>query len=383
MKIRGIIYTLLFITAISIPLIFCDFGKDRVSAIDNKLLANFPELSDIKGNPARFFSRFNDWFNDSTGFREPMIKLYISLSNSKWLNKVRYKEGTNVFLYGEDGHIYFADTNGWLISKFQGKPFLSDNELIDFSNRIEMINKYLAPQGIPLLFMICPDKETIYPEFYPKSIIKGAEPNQLEVFTNYLKKNTNAVVFNISNGLFSQKENFLLYPKLDTLADAPYDAAHYNQIAAFFGYQELMKYINIYFPQMNAFELSDVVIRHEDYGPNVKLNPENITSMELDKTFFSNINLDRPYLSHINAAYQNNNKNLPVLLFLRDSYTYFNYIEQYIPQHFGKSILLHNPNIKYIKEYLDFFKPDIVIIESGERGLINFYNHLKKTIEFN
>ena len=383
MNIRVTFYLIVFLIIIAIPLIFCDFSKDRISIEENRRLANFPELSDIKNAPIKFLNGFDDWFKDSTGFRDSMIKLYKAAFNNQWLNKVRYREGINVYLYGDEGHIYYSDMihanrDGWLMSIFQGKPILPETEANYFSGKLEHINTYLNSLGIPMLVMLCPNKETVYPEFYPKSIVKGPEPNSLDLFTNYLNENTGATVFNINKALIDQKENFLLFPKRDTLFDAPTYVAHYNQIGAFFGYQELMRHIKRYYPEINIFNLADTDIVHDDNEPNVLLKPENISAINLGTSFFDDIPLDRPYLTAQNAAYENENKKLPTILFLRDSYTYNTYNEIFIVQHFSKTILIHYRNISNIKEYIEIFKPAIVVLEAGERGLFDLLEHLKK-----
>ena len=121
--------------------------------------------------------------------------------------------------------------------------------------------------------------------------------------------------------------------------------------------------------------ISDIEIKYEDLGPVVTLNPEKVTSRRLDPSFFDNVNINRPF-SIDNTAYENDNPDLPVILFLRDSYTFINYTEKYIPQHFGRSIFIHNRNTKHFEEYIDYFKPDIVVLESGERGLRIFADHV-------
>ena len=57
------------------------------------------------------------------------------------------------------------------------------------------ISRFLGQKNIPLLVMFCPDKESVYPEYYPKSIKRGPEPIQLDIITEYLNEQTTADVF--------------------------------------------------------------------------------------------------------------------------------------------------------------------------------------------
>jgi len=63
---------------------------------------------------------------------------------------------------------------------------------------------------------------------------------------------------------------------------------------------------------------------------------------------------------------------------LRDSYTAEAYIGKYLANHFGKTIMIHWSNMGHIKEYIDRYKPDIIVFESAERELDGFVNAVAK-----
>jgi len=345
-----------------LPLVFVDLSSDRISIKENRMLAERPKLADIKNHPRHFVRQFDDWFKDSTGFREQLLALYNVVSKNKWLNNnVQYSDGQYVYLIGEQGHHYFAEVEGRLIPFFQGKPVLSDEKLANMANKLEMVKTYLDSKGIPLVVMLCTDKESVYPEFYPKSIKRGPEPIQLDIITDYLKDHTSADVFNIKKALLAEKDNYLLYNVSSG------DLTHYNVIGAFFAYRELMKHINIHFPQLFPFELGDIEISYNENGiPHISLKTEK-TYKALDPSFFDDVNL--PFTSQ-SEVYENINPNLPVILCFRDSYLGEEFVGKYIARHFGKTILIHYYiNIDHIDEYITKYKPDIVLFESAERQL--------------
>jgi hypothetical protein len=297
--------------------------------------------------------------------------LYQVIDKNKWLNAVvQYTDGQYVYLIGEKGHHYFAHVNGFLIPKFQGKQFLSDEQLANMADKLEMVKTYLDGKGIPLVVMFCTDKESVYPEFYPKSIKRGTEPIQLDIITNYLQENTSVDIFNIRQALLAEKNNYLLYYKIDTMAFTG-DFAHYNQIGAFFAYCELMKHINIHFPRIVPFELSDIEISYDEKErPKVTLK-SGFTYQKRDLLFSDNAD---PVLFPTEriTAYENKNSDLPVILFFHDSYSAEGYIGKYFAQQLGKAIFIPFANISYIQEYITQFKPDIVVFESAERELGGF-----------
>jgi len=372
MRVFNVCFTVVFMGMLTLPLVFVDLSSDRVSVGENRMLAAPPDLTDIISHPGVFIKDFDAWFKDSTGFRERLIKLYNVIDKNKWLNSdIRYTDGKYVFLVGERGHHYFAHVDGFLIPKFQGKQFLSDEQLANMAVKLQEVKAYLDKKGIPLVVMLCTDKESVYPEFYPKSIKRGLEPIQLDKITKYLQGNTSVDVFNIRQALLAEKNNYPLYYVVDDRSFAS-DFGHYTQLGAFFAYRELMKHINIYFPWIVPYELSDLNIDYDGKGiPRVSFKT-GITYKRLDSSFFDDVEVDRSIWG--NDAYENTNQSLPVILFLRDSYAAEEYIGKYFAQHFGKAIFIHFCNKNNLDEYIVRYKPDIVVFESAEFQLPWFAN---------
>jgi hypothetical protein len=373
-------FIVVFMAMLILPLVFVDLSSNRVSVQENRMLADHPKLTDLKHHQRQFIRDFDAWFKDSTGFREQLLTLYNVVGKNKWLNGIRYTNGQYVFLVGEHGHHFVANIDGWHISRWQGKKILSDEQLENMANKLEEIKVYLDSKNIPLVVMFCADKESIYPEYYPKSIIRGPEPIQLDVITNYLKEHTRVDVFNIKQALLAEKDNYLLY-----LVSSG-DFGHYTEIASFFAYRELMKHINKYFPDIVPYELSDIEITYDKKGldgkldPDVSLRTKNYT--KLDSSFFNDVELIRPFIWE-NVAFENSKSDLPVILIFRDSFSGFYYetfeskfITQFIASHFGKAIFIHYNNLEHFEDYIIRYKPDIIVFEVAESALKYFPDYV-------
>jgi hypothetical protein len=363
-----------------IPLVLVDLSPDRISVQENRGLANLPNLTDLKSHPGFFISQFDTWFKDSTGFREQMLNLYNVIDKTKSLGvQIRYVDGQLSYLIGENGHHYFAGTyEVSLISKYQGKQFLSDEQLQTMAVKLEEVKSYLDHKNIPLVVMFCTDKESIYPEYYPKSVKPGPEPIQLEIITSYLQEHTSVNIFNIRQALLEEKDNYLLYAISGNLAAL----SHYNGIGAFFAYRELILHIVSYFPYITPLGLSDVDISYDEKGVhNVSLKEK--TYKKLEPSFFDNTSfIDDPFLGlGFNAAYENLVPDLPVILLLRTSYSNEEYAGKFIAQTFGRTIMTHFSNLEHIEEYIALFKPDIVVFESTEYQLERFANSVARIPE--
>lgn len=373
MKVRilNIFFTAAFMAMILIPLAFINLSGGGISEQENRMLAARPPISYAISDPRDFIKQFDEWFVDNVGFREIMISSYKSLDKIE--KQGRYMDGNYVMLIGENGHHYFAN-NGNMIEKFQGKPVMTDEQLQGMANGLTEIKQYLDERNIPLIVMFCADKETIYPEYYPKSIKRGSEPVQLDIITEYVKNHTDVDIFNIKETLLASKEN---YPVFDKVGDATGILSHYNEIGAFFSYRELIKHINVYMPKIKPFTIDDVDIIYKDKGV-YKNIPDVLLKQELSYRIVESDLLEE-YLNHPSEllVFENNDSALPTILFLCDSYAGSgNYLSRYIPQHFGRTILIHWRNIQNLKKYIDFYKPDIVVFESAERVLKDFANYV-------
>jgi hypothetical protein len=359
MRLFSIGFIAIFILMLVIPLVSVDLSSDRKSAAENRMLANRPALGELKNHPAEFTRQFEVWFKDSTGFREKMIALYKAVESKG--RGVHYENGEVPYVIGEQGHLFLGVT--WLISKFQGKWRLPDGQLPLMAKKLDEIKNYLDARGIGFTVMFCTDKESVYPEFYPKSIARGPEPDYLDMVTGYLKENTGVDVFNIREALLAEKDTYLLYNKT-------YDTAHYNATGSFFAYRELMRHITAFFPEITPFTVEDITISHDTNGiPAISLKQE-VVYKRMDDSFFDDVDTTGQIWGD-HRAFENSTPNQPVLLYLGDSYVW--HLIQYIPQHFGKTIYLPLENMKYFEQYIDTYKPDMVVFESVERVFPYFF----------
>jgi hypothetical protein len=213
----------------------------------------------------------------------------------------------------------------------------------------------LMERNISFIVMLCADKESIYPEYYPDFVIKGPEPTSLDVVVEYLSTHTNIDFFCIKERLLQEKENYLLFPK----AGDRWELCHWNETGSFIAYLELMWHVNKYFPNLEPFTLEDADITYRINGSsNVTLKHEKKYE-KIEARFFDDA-LD----------FENKDSGLPTLLFIRDSYA--DWFPDYLPQHFSRTMMHHWSTLEHLEEYIDLYKPDIVIFELAERVIPEF-----------
>jgi len=362
MRFYNKIFIFIFFLMMILPLVFVNLSSERISVLENRRLESFPLISDLKKHPDIFIREFDAWFKDSTGFREKLINLYKKtygfLSSS-------YLDGTSKVIIGKEGHHFNTHFN-LLLPIWQGQRWLDDTRLYELSAKLNNINKYLSGKNIPFVFMLCTDKESVYPEYYSDFVIKGPDPTSLDAVTDYISANTNIDFFCIKESLLREKENRLLYPKTGDI----YALCHYNETGSFIAYMELMKHINKYFPNLKSFTFDDVDIKYFANGSS-KLNlKQEKKYKKIEARFFDDA-----------VEFENEDLSLPVILFICDSYT--NWFPDYLPQHFGR-VIMHNFNyvtLEHFQEYIDLYKPDIVVFESAERVIRVFANQVIDILE--
>ncbi len=377
-KAVNVVLIAVFLLALLLPAVFINPAGGRVSQKENRMLASRPPFAEMLTSPSEYIRQFDRFFADNVGFREPLIDGYDRFF-ARVGNNVQYTEGQTPMLIGEEGHHYHA--GGRMIEKFQGKPFLSAAQIAGLAEGLESAKQYLEDRGIPLIFMLCTDKETVYPEYYPPSILRGPGPTPVESITRYLRERTDVDLFDIRECLLAAKKEYLVYPKDGDINIL----SHYSQIGGFFAYQELMKHIGRYRPELEAFTLDDVLITTETIGsypdiPNVQLKQGPVGRL-LDASFFDPVPLTHPMF---NLAYEGKDGSLPILLLMRDSYAGEGYfLTRYLPQHFSNTITVHWRNMEFLTDYVEYFQPDIVVFEVVEREIEPFayYMSLLKDLE--
>ena len=98
------------------------------------------------------------YFNDHFGFRKRLIRWY-----RLWrLDLFRDQKGFRSVIAGKDGWYYFNENQ--MVEHYRGTLQFTPEQLQDWQKYLESYREWLAQRGIKFLFVVAPDKESIYPE---------------------------------------------------------------------------------------------------------------------------------------------------------------------------------------------------------------------------
>ena len=107
----------------------------------------------------KFTNAFNDYVNDNFGFR----KLFIRLNNFIDVTIFRTTSNQRVIL-GKEGFLF--EQTDW-DSFVHRHSSLSDQQLLKATRRVRTFQDRLKSRNIEFLFVMAPNKGTVYPEYLP------------------------------------------------------------------------------------------------------------------------------------------------------------------------------------------------------------------------
>ncbi len=220
-------------------------SHETVSAQENRNLAKYKPLTD-KGKINFNYGRdFENWFNDHFNNRAFFIDLHSKISR---LIDRNLRNATA--MAGKENWLFTKRWNS--VDTFQNKTLYSDRELAEIKKNLEEVNQWAEKHGIKFYVLINPDKERIYPEYYPDGYEKVRELSRIQQTYDYIRKNTNVPVVYAYDELMAAKKDHILYYKTGT---------HWNHRGAFIAYTKLMNRIKKDFPTLYVMKEKDFNIK--------------------------------------------------------------------------------------------------------------------------
>ena len=236
-----------FVIMICLPLLGLVLGLDRRFVLEeNRNLAARPALKLDRATLGALSSRFEAYFNDHFGFRKRLI-YWLAISKVHGLGVT----STSMVTLGSSGWLYFASESA--VSSYRGTHPFSPEQLEQYRRLLEARRDWLAARGIRYLMIVPPNKDTIYPEFVPKSYNKVHSRSRLDQLLDYMKERSNVVILDIRDDLRRAKRIERVYDLTDS---------HWNPRGAYVAYVRIMQAISEWFPEARArprSEFHDVV----------------------------------------------------------------------------------------------------------------------------
>ena len=201
---------------ISALLIICLFpvwgrllpGSASVVTGENRSLSPFPGTETPL---SRWPSAFEDWFGDRLAFRREAISAAARFQYRSTLQAVE----------GKDGWLFFLGDGSK--DDLLRRTVLGTAEKESIREAQQMAKDRIAEAGAAYMVLICPDKQTVYPEYLPDVFRLAQGESRLDQITPVLKDIPGLVFVDPRESMIREKEDKPLYYLTDT---------HWNDLGA-------------------------------------------------------------------------------------------------------------------------------------------------------
>lgn len=368
-KYRRALVIFLFVISITFPMITTILNSTggSVNITENRILAKLPDLNLTKDGIKKFPNDFTNYFNDNFGSRDILIKSH-ALIKTFIFKESPVKDA----ILGKNGWLYLGTEN--IIGDYRHSNPLSDAELNQWKIALEAKKKWLTDRGISYLFVVAPDKHSVYPEFMPDrfNIVNAESP--IDQLIKYLKDHSSVEILDLRPALLLAKVKKPTYYKTDT---------HWNDFGAAVAYFEILKLLSkdnkfIKLKSENDYVMSEKQIVGQDvanmmgireyfYDVEIKLHPKE----KCAKPVYVKLNPEFkwPSYSPDRKAYsfECKKENLNAVVF-QDSFG--TALSEFIPESFKEVTFIWDyPNYSVLEAAVNQFKPNVVIEERVERHI--------------
>lgn len=197
------------------------FGRARESWSEKRELEVFPKLPGSLAQWETFPGRFETAFNDHFGLRKLLLRL------NSYLAMTQRFPARDV-IQGKDGWLFYAGESA--LELYRNERQLSRIELEIWREELSRRKAWLAARKVGYLFVVVPDKHTIYPEFMPAIPPRRDRQSQYDQLVSMAQGN-DIPILDLRPALRAAKAGGRLYLKHDT---------HWNNWGAYLGYREMM-----------------------------------------------------------------------------------------------------------------------------------------------
>ncbi|MDM8545317.1 hypothetical protein QUF61_02370, partial [Candidatus Venteria ishoeyi] len=364
-KANAILTAIIFLVAIFVPFFISIIENDKqVSKVEKRVLSKRPKLPYTIEEAKKFPKLFNTYYSDNFGLRDWLTTYY---------KLVKYNLGdtpSQDVTIGKDGWLFLGsikkgyNRNDDPVGDYRNTNLYSQKDLEAFANYMTDLNSWLNAQGIEYLFVIAPNKHTIYANKLPDYIDKVNKYSATDQIIEHLRKHTDISVIDLRQKLINQRDKQQLYYKIDS---------HWNHYAANIAQYEIMQEVEKRFPGKIQVELKELKDKKRNGAMDLAtlmgvefpadIDPQPIFNKSCIPTRAINANDNWPKYYTMLCEGQK----LKTLIF-RDSF--FVALEPYFSRKFKQvTYVWEKSNYLSLIENIKLDKPDIVIEEWVERML--------------
>jgi len=338
------------------------------AAVENRFPAKWPKFGGWR-QCQDYLAGVEKYFNDHFGFRKRLIRW-----NSHWKGRLFASDSGQDVMVGKDGWLFF--TGGRMMDHVTRAVTWSEQDLENWKRLLEARRDWLQARGIKYLFVLPPDKHSVYPEYLPAWLAKSDKPSKVEQLLAYMKSHSTVQVLDLHPALLEAKTIRPVFLNTDT---------HWNHFGGYAGYRATVQALGDQFPEIkplpfDAYDWQPVTnapsgdlaanfARTEVYQEREAFTP--VPKMQLPPVQFG---FDEVRLPHPKEMPQLNWPCFTLNPAMTRKAVVFH--DSYLPSWYP-FLGLHFKEVIYLWHYdwdrpvIEREKPDVVIDEIVERNLVN------------
>lgn len=366
----NVIITVIFIFFLNLSFIGLSLGITSEKDITEwRKLAEFPKIN-FKQEINEFPKKFENFYNDKFGFRYILLNL-----NATIYNEI-FKKSPVINIIRTDKDWYFHNEARFIApnySIYYNNIIFSDQQLADIGDIFLRDKKFLDQNNIHYLFVIVPDKEVIYPEYYPYPSFINANIQLSQILSTLNKRGIPTLFLGPQLIEAKKSTDIPIYMRQDS---------HWNSLGAFFGYQSVINSLKEYFPSIESLQLSDFNIAINSIELTERYDLNRLKS--LIKTPKESTELEINFKMKDNALYKIHKINKAIIY--SDSFFHGDPQKDYtrgsmhfLKFHFKDMIHVDGRLWGSAKPEIEKERPDIVIREIIQRDLYRFFAQTAQT----
>ena len=363
-RVNDYLVIIIFLAIISFPLVaqLFDFDLEAVNT-ENRSKATLPDISLTTKSIREYPKNFETYFNDNFGMRDLLIRGYNYLSYFCFS-----KSPSDRVLIGKEGWLFYSA--GHIIEEYRGIKLLTNNQLHQWRKVLMQRQDNLKAHDIHYLFVVPPNKHSIYSEYLPDYITKVGDITPLDQIAS-LKQNCGQLPFlDLRPPILKAKLQNPMFYKFDT---------HWNKLAGYFAYKEIISEISNWYPELHTLEFDKIkFIEKTDIAsdmarmiglPDILKEPRQSIKAQLyaRKSKIQIVELSDKY-KQIKLRSKFCNKSRLRAVVFHDSFVWA--FASYFSECFSEILFIQSRyNQDIVNEILAQYKPDIIIEECVERKL--------------
>ncbi len=290
------------------------------------------------------------WFQDDLDrfrkrmmLREELIKanenFTLAVTDGAYLGSTQVLLGKNKWLF------FKTNEDGEPIKDYMGVNHFTENELAEIALNLTGTRDYFREKGIDFYVAAIPNKEIVYAEYMPDTMIRVNEISRGEQLARYMKEETDFPYIYPKQVLCNAKSAHQVYYTTDT---------HWNQKGAFVAMQEILKEAYGTYAELDSVKF---IVEETDYAGDLAVVSDLAEQYAIDTMYaFLHSSADK-------SQYRDE-----TLLMLGDSFS--DYLA-FVAEGYYKQV--HRVSIEeFNMDMVEQYNPDVIIWEIGERKIEAF-----------